>query len=225
MKKRAILTVVLGCFCLYSCKTYLTKSTPRSFLVLGDSNGAAKDGWVNNLKVLMPQDSFYNYSIPGNTIGFDNLNNENLNTLKSLEKIRKSIIDKQVFISDFLIMLGTNDAKNIFAKEEQKVPNNLEILIDKIRSNFSTLDKIKIWIISPPPYGPEEILESKYFGGGLRVKYFASEFKKISSLKGCNFVNIYDVLLPDIKLLTRDGIHFNEKGYKIISNLIYNEIK
>ena len=49
-------------------------------LAVGDSHGAHKNGWVDQLKKLHSNDTIINVSISGNTIGFDNLNRDTLNT-------------------------------------------------------------------------------------------------------------------------------------------------
>jgi len=50
-------------------------------LAIGDSNGAKEYGWVDQLKKVHFEDFIYNTSISGNTIGFNNNDQEKLNTL------------------------------------------------------------------------------------------------------------------------------------------------
>ena len=56
----------------------------RCILTIGDSNGASGEGWVTQLARLRKDDQIINTCISGNTIGFDNLGSESLNTLKNI---------------------------------------------------------------------------------------------------------------------------------------------
>tara|TARA_R110000744_G_scaffold380237_1_gene500368 strand:- start:2271 stop:2495 length:225 start_codon:yes stop_codon:yes gene_type:complete len=70
-------------------------------------------------------------SISGNTIGFDNLENPNLNNLDVyLEKGSKN----NGYLVFAIILLGTNDSKVIFKDREKEVLRNMELLIDQIRN-------------------------------------------------------------------------------------------
>jgi hypothetical protein len=65
-------------------KTKQAKEKPLKIFTLGDSNGALPFGWVNQLKKIRPDDTIFDISISGNTIGFNNNGRASLNTLSNI---------------------------------------------------------------------------------------------------------------------------------------------
>ena len=197
----------------------------KSILAIGDSNGALNYGWVNQLQEILPNDKIYNTSISGNTIGFDNLGRDALNTLKNLDNYLKSSEDSLGGIDYILIMLGTNDAKYIFKDRQEEVILNMQILITRINNYaFNVETKPRIIIMSPPPYGSDKIVEKKYQGGSKRAKHIARKFKKLAKQYGCDFVNVYKELKHVFNKYTKDGVHLEEEGQKAIAALVANQL-
>ncbi len=196
----------------------------KVLLTIGDSNGAAKDGWVNQLREIRSQDVIFNVSVSGNTLGFDNNGNEKLNTLRNIDRYLLETTGKTGGkpIDVILINLGTNDCKAVFSGRREEVPENLEKLILAIRA-FHFPDQAgapEIRIISPPPYGPDSMLKAKYHGGDACVRKQIPVFEKIAAKYGCPFLNIYDILKDDYAKLSPDGVHMSAEGQKIIAAAI-----
>jgi lysophospholipase L1-like esterase len=202
----------------------MPKEKTRHIMVLGDSNGAAQNGWVNQLRPLLPYDSLYNYAISGNTIGFNNGGGERLNTLFRINEYIVRTLTKSSEISDVIILLGTNDAKLEFAHLETQVVSYLKNLVLAIQNHKALPNPPHIYIVSPPPYGSADRLQAKYKGGGERVKYFVEQFKKVANANGCTYINIYDELKSKMDVISKDGIHFNDEGYSLIANKIRKEV-
>lgn len=139
---------------------------PHFILTIGDSNGALKDGWVTQLKTLMPGSFFINNSQSGRTIGFDNLGRSELNALANIDKwlddaMKESAARKPDII---IVCLGTNDAKKDFEDRTCEVPGNLDGLLKKIRNHpFSKQARPKMIYVSPPPMRSSN-MEAKYEG-------------------------------------------------------------
>jgi len=166
-----------------------------NILTIGDSNGAADNGWPAQLKKMLPFSTIVNKSISGNTIGFDNLGQEKLNTLKNidryLDEANTELVSDQKF-DVILIGLGTNDAKNIFDERQKEVSENLRFLIEKIKIKTETSDKKMpaIYIISPPPMEEEKADRLKYGGGNQRIDSNNTQFKKVAEENKSVFLNI-----------------------------------
>ena len=96
---------------------------PRTLRVytLGDSNGAAPQGWPVQLNralsaALMPQDvAVYNDSKPSRAIGFQKLGSETNALLVAAESIRAAREEFGAPIDECVVGLGTNDAQNRWA--------------------------------------------------------------------------------------------------------------
>lgn len=196
---------------------------PRVILAIGDSNGASEQGWVNQLQTLRPHDTILNFSRSGNTIGFDNLGRQDLNTLRQIGRyLNDAVVQANGRpIDEILINLGTNDSKAVFHTQQHDVSMNLLYLIHLIkRFPFNQTAPPRITIVSPPPYGPDEVLEPKYHGGADRVDLLTRSFKKLAKGSGSGFVDIHSLLKDDFDTLALDGVHMNEEGQLRIAQAI-----
>ena len=212
-------------------ETIKTKNKPGSvrslkILTLGDSNGALPEGWANQLKKIRPNDTIYNISVSGATIGYNNLGRRSLNTLSSIGAYMDKAYDRLGKIDNIIIMLGTNDCKAVFKDSLSYVPENMRKLIAEIRNNAKNhKDKPVIFIVSPPPFGPDDMLGEKYTGGLDRVTRLNEELRRIAAEENIQFINAFGILLPVFRNLTIDGVHLNADGQKMIALIIQENLK
>lgn len=195
----------------------------RTIATIGDSNGANKNGWVNQLKSIRQRDSIFNYSISGNTIGFDNLGSKKLNALRNTRMHLEDAAKRSATgrIDDVVILLGTNDCKNIFADSSEQIVQNLENFIQLIVKQKSVINsKSDIYIVSPPPFGEDSMLKEKYKGGDQRIRQLLPEFMRLALKYDCHFIDIYHELKPNFIQLNVDGVHLNSEGSMIIAKAI-----
>ncbi|MCX6328859.1 MAG: GDSL-type esterase/lipase family protein [Bacteroidia bacterium] len=207
-------------------KTKQAKEKPLKIFTLGDSNGALPSGWVNQLKKIRSNDTIFNISISGNTIGFNNNGRTSLNTLSNIGSYMEKACSKLGRIDMIILMLGTNDCKAVFKDSLSFVPENMRKLIQEIKLK-SKLNKSKpvIFIVSPPPFGPDEMLEEKYKGGMERVTKLNEQLARIAREENVYFINTCQILSPVFKNLTTDGVHLNADGQKMIALIIQENLK
>jgi lysophospholipase L1-like esterase len=196
----------------------------KNILLIGDSNGAFKHGWANQLKKIMPNNFIVNTSISGNTIGFDNSGYQHLNTLRMVDSYLKKGVDQMQTIDYIVIVLGTNDCKAVFDNRLKEVPKNLKKLIKKIQKSDILPKTPKIIVVTPPPYGDDNILKEKYKGGSERVRFLKTEYSKIAKKTNVAYLDIQTPLEPVFKSLSKDGVHLIKEGQTIIAKLIKQEI-
>jgi lysophospholipase L1-like esterase len=218
-----ILLVML--FAIYGYQSHMDKH--MNILVIGDSNGASGTGWVIQLqKLLNHSDILINYSIGGNTIGFDNLDRDTLNTLKNIGNYIKNAEDSVKTLDKILICLGTNDCKAVFDSLQSLVPVNLEKLVQAIRNYPFAAETIPaIVLITPPPIASDSILLPKYFGGRERLEKLLPSYRIVADKYNCLYVDIYHPLVKDFMSFTTDGIHLNETGSATAAEIINEAIK
>lgn len=188
---------------------------PLNIFTLGDSNGTFPYSWPNQLQLALLKAQVFNISKSGRTIGFVNNGDSTLNSLLVIdENLKKAADFTKGRPFDFIIIeLGTNDAKAVFAGRQKEVPVNLGKLISKIKNcGYPAIDKAKIVIISPPPYGTRAEAQEKYAGGGKRVKNMGKAFKKAAKRNNCFFVNGFKTPGLDIETMTADGLHLDAVG-------------
>ncbi len=192
----------------------------ETILAIGDSNGQMKGGWVDQLKVARANDWVINESISGNTIGFINNGNTSLNTVLNIENYLSGHDPHKARLDKILILLGTNDCKAIFENRMNEVPDNYQELINKIRNYYSGNVVPEIIIISPPPYGPDELLIDKYKGAGKRVKTLNRQLKALAKKNQLQFIDIHSPLENVFPYLSSDGVHLTSSGHQIVAEMI-----
>jgi lysophospholipase L1-like esterase len=203
-----------------------SKDKSLKILTLGDSNGALPYGWANQLKGMRPCDSIFNISISGNTVGFINNGRKSLNTLLNIESYMQKAYSRLGKLDRIIIMLGTNDCKAVFRDSLSVVPGNMKKIITQIKNiAWSHKDKPVIYIVSPPPFGPDEMLEEKYKGGMERVSLLNEQLQVVAHEESVWFINTFQVLAPVVRQLTSDGVHLNENGQRMIALIIQENLK
>ena len=188
-----------------------------NILTIGDSNGAAENGWPAQLRKLFPFSTIINKSVSGNTIGFDNLEQEKLNTLKNLDSYLEEAYNElgQELDFDFiLINLGTNDTKKVFENRQMEVAENMSVLVQKVKQlvNKNQSEIPEIVIISPSPMDEQKVNQEKYGGGDLRIQKNNQLFKKVAIKNQVDFLDNYTSLKKDFSKKTTDGVHLNAKA-------------
>jgi lysophospholipase L1-like esterase len=202
------------------------KENSLKILAIGDSNGALPEGWVTQLKKLRSNDSIFNISVSGNTIGFNNLGRRSLNTLANISAYMDKAYARLGKIDIVIMMIGTNDCKSVFKDSLSQVPGNMIKLIDCIRAG-ARLHKEKplIFIVSPPPFGPDELIGEKYAGGLNRVRQLNDNLAAITADENIRFIDSFHILLPVFNTLSTDGVHLNPDGQMMIARIIQENLK
>ena len=203
-------------------------SAKLNIFTLGDSNGTYPHSWPQQLISALSGAQVFNISKGGRTIGFLNLGDSTLNSLFVIDQnLKKAAEFTKERPYDYVILeLGTNDAKNVFAFLQKEVPLNLEKLILKIKNcPYPVINKARIIIISPPPYGSKALATEKYAGGDERVKQMSKEFKKVARRNECIFIDGYKTIGHKIETVTTDGLHLDAAGSKALIEPVLDIIR
>lgn len=203
-----------------------TNTLNLNILTVGDSNGAATNGWPVQLRKLLPYSTIINQSVSGNTIGFDNLNDHNLNSLRNIHSYLRSTfksLDSEKELNYIIFCLGTNDAKKVFEERQNEVPENLDSLLELTKEYFRANDQPipKIILVSPPPMNEEIASAEKYGGGNKRIDKNQLQFKKIAKKHDALFVDVNTALKKCTKEITIDGVHLTSEAQFQIANEIF----
>jgi pimeloyl-ACP methyl ester carboxylesterase len=129
-----------------------------TILTIGDSNGAAPDGWVAQLRSLRFGDVVINASVPGNTIGFDNLDNPALNTLRNIDSILAQRLKTAGPIDQIAILPGTNDRKAVFADRVRRSWRTWKTSAGHPGARGLRAHPPQLLVVGTPPMGPEDRL-------------------------------------------------------------------
>jgi Lysophospholipase L1 and related esterases len=196
-----------------------------NILTLGDSNGANKEGWVDQLKSLLPKSRIINISKAGRTIGFDNNGKPELNALRNIDNYLNEAEQKSDGKKlDFIILcLGTNDCKSEYEGKEDEVLANFELLLTKIRNHrFIQKSYPALIYVTPPPFRTSNIAP-KYEGGNERLDKILPRLIKAANGNGFKVIDIYHPLQGILDYYAADGVHMTGDGQRIIADKI-NEL-
>ncbi|MGN6602317.1 MAG: SGNH/GDSL hydrolase family protein [Ginsengibacter sp.] len=198
-------------------------------ITIGDSNGAFKFGWPQQLMKLLRYSKVVNHSIAGNTIGFDNLGRKDLNTLRNIDDYLKDACEKlgKNQHPDYLFIdLGTNDTKQIFKDRQPEVAQNYNTLLNKITDWFQLhhIQQPKICVITPSPMDEQMIDTAKYGGGDERIRANNIAFKKVAEQHHVDFLDTYDQLKNNFSGKTIDGVHLKPKVQFEMATLLVSYI-
>jgi lysophospholipase L1-like esterase len=129
-------------------------------------------------------------------------------------------------IDRIILMIGTNDCKAVFKDSLFAVPGNMKKLISGIKQIArSHRNKPLIYIVSPPPFGTDELVGEKYAGGMERVSLLNKQLQVIAKEESVNFINTCQILYPVFRHLSSDGVHLNADGQKMIALIIQENLK
>lgn len=137
-----------------------------------------------------------------------------------------SILDLHKPVDLLIIMLGTNDTKEIFNADANDITKGLEILVNKAISttyNFRN-NKPEILIVSPFPIKPNIVNTSwiNEMGENCWKKSYklASKYEDLANDLGCYF---FDAALYG-ESSDLDCIHLSKETHNILAHELYNVI-
>ena len=199
----------------------------ESILTIGPSNEYAADSWVNQLPGKLPFSNIVNYSIPGNTCGFDNLGNKKLNTISQIDSLVK-LGNAKNYGKPFkylAIALGTNDCKAIFNEDFEKIKENYQNLIEKLKtSDLFQKDYSQFILMTPPPIDHTKAIEKYNEGNACEQKLNAS-IENFCKKENAVFINSYEILIQNLTENTTDGVHLTTPAQSLITELLIKKLE
>lgn len=115
------------------------------------------------------------------------------------------------------ILFGSNDASEHRRINLPEYERNLEIMIDRITPE-------KTILISPPPI--IDAYQDKRSND--EIEQYAQVTRRIAAKRGCYFIDLWNYFNKNSlykKMLVQDGLHFNERAYLFLSELVIDQIK
>lgn len=197
----------------------------KQLLAIGDSNGAAANGWVNWMQNIQPSLQILNRCKPGRTFGFDNNNDTSLNELRLVKSQLNEALT--LFADSFdavVISLGTNDVKNIFADSQHIIISKCEQLLAEIAS-FSKVHQpaLKTILVLPAPINEAKDGSGKFVGATLRLQQLRKELNDLALRFNAKVVDAFQ-LLKDVGECTTDGVHLTALSQQLLGNAIAESV-
>ncbi len=118
-----------------------------------------------------------------------------------------------------ILMLGTNDLKEVFHLSASEIAENVGILVDTIQSFTAEKQGFipKIVLVSPPHIG-EDMLNSVFSGAFAprsieESKQFAEYYHAVATSKNCIFFDAATCVVPS----KEDSLHLTEEGHRALA--------
>lgn len=190
-----------------------------------EHNCRIKHRWTKVLQTLSPQDEIIEAGLNGRTTTFDDPYNEHRNGRKTLPVLLKQHQPLDVII----IMLGTNDLKNIFHASEFAIAKGIRELIRIIRNPYLyefDYAPPKILIVVPAPlhhsYKENESIMADFGQRGYDISLKLKDtYKSIADEYQCAYLNAGDF----ISAHDFDCVHISEESHIMLAHKIKEKIE
>ena len=206
----------------------------KTILCYGDSNtfGYRPDNgmrfdrdtrWPGRLQSLLGDDY---YVVEEGCNGRTTLFEENGEEWKSGMTYLRPCLNSHKPLDLLIIMLGSNDLKNMFGADAQTVAKGVDEII-RVSREF-LMDKQgfapEILLISPPLIG-ENIAETAFrdrfeSSAHERSKGFAGALRAVAEAHGCRFLDAAE----HVKASDIDCLHLEAEGHRALADAVYEEI-
>jgi lysophospholipase L1-like esterase len=123
-----------------------------------------------------------------------------------------------------ILMLGTNDLKEIFNQSPQDIANNVEILVEMIQKfGWDRNKQSPKLVLLSPPIVDESVpgVQEKYRGAEAKSKQLRNFYKKVAAKHKAEFIDIAQY----VKSSNADGYHLDPESHKKIAQVLLDEIK
>jgi lysophospholipase L1-like esterase len=122
-----------------------------------------------------------------------------------------------------ILMLGTNDLKERFAREPERVAKGIQKLLDAIKF-FSVEEETNLpeILLVCPPIIDESVrgVEEKYKDGEAKSRKLPEFYKALASKNNCFYINLQEYVAPSKK----DGYHLEQESHQKLADLFYTFI-
>ena len=128
----------------------------------------------------------------------------------------KACLNSHKPIDIVILMLGSNDLKEIFHLTAKEIAGGAGVLVDVIKSFTPEKQGYvpRIILVAPPEIGPD--IKSSPFGEKFtqrsvdESKKFARYYKEVAEEKGCEFLNAAEYICSS----KYDSLHLTPEGHK-----------
>lgn len=122
-----------------------------------------------------------------------------------------------------ILMLGTNDLKEVFRAKAQDVAQGAEALVDVIQSFTEEKQGFapKVILVSPPEIEEGVCMSAFSSSFGLRAAHesqkLAAYYNEVAEKKGCLFLNAARHIRPSEK----DFVHLGPEGHSMLAEALF----
>ncbi|MEK7571774.1 MAG: SGNH/GDSL hydrolase family protein [Patescibacteria group bacterium] len=123
-----------------------------------------------------------------------------------------------------ILMLGTNDLKEMFHQSPQDIANNVEVLVKMIQEfGWNSNKQAPKIVLLSPPFVDESVpgVQEKYKGAEEKSKELGEYYQQVAEKYACTFINIAEHISPS----KSDGYHLDPDAHKSISEILEKTVK
>lgn len=177
----------------------------------GDSLTARKEGYPKPMLTMMLSEKvkghiYVNIGLPGNT------------TVSAREHLKSEVLEEHPDV--VTILFGSNDCS-----ETKQIP--LSIYEENLAFFVKRIGPKKVILITPPPVDEHK----QKYRTNARIHEYADAVQRVAAQYQCTCIDFFEHVYtqPDYEKLlvgkSDDGLHFGEKLYDQLSDLIADELR
>ena len=190
-----------------------------------EHNCRIQQRWTKVLQSLCAKDEFIEAGLYGRRTSFDDPYNEHRNGRKTLPVLLKQHQPLDMLI----IMLGTNDLKNVFHASEFAIAKGIRELIRITRNPYLyefDYKPPKILVVVPAPIHPDykenESIMADFGDRGYEISLKLKDtYKDITEEYQCEYLNAGDFICAH----NFDCVHISEESHIILAQKIKEKIE
>jgi len=207
----------------------------KTVLCYGDSNTYGYDPetgmrfprnvrWTGRLQSLLGEEYMViEEGCNGRTTVFD----DPLEGWKNGRDYLKACLNSHKPVDIVIMMLGSNDLKEVFHASSGEIAAGAEVLVQDILS-FTRIKQGRVpeIILTAPPEIGEGIIHSAFYGHFLenaveRSKGLASGYREVADRNGCIYVNAAEY----VQASPVDSLHLSPEGHKRLAEVFCDVIR
>lgn len=146
--------------------------------------------------------------------------------VRNAKAVLPAILESHKPLDLVVLMLGTNDLKNVFGVSPSEIAVGAKILAQTILSSDAGLaaKPPRLLLMCPPTVGPLSHLpdlEAKLTNAQARSQQLPKHYEAVAAALGCAYLNTQEIITPS----PVDGIHLDAAAHQKLGQAVAAKIK
>ena len=146
--------------------------------------------------------------------------------VRNAKAVLPAILESHKPLDLVVLMLGTNDLKNVFGVSPSEIAVGAKILAQNILTSDAGLaaKPPRLLLMCPPTVGPLSHLpdlEAKLTNAQARSQQLPKHYEAVAAALGCAYLNTQEIITPS----PVDGIHLDAAAHQKLGQAVAAKIK
>lgn len=146
--------------------------------------------------------------------------------VRNAKAVLPAILESHKPLDLVVLMLGTNDLKNVFGVSPSEIAVGVKVLAQTILTSDAGLSAKppRLLLMCPPTVGPLSHLpdlEAKLTDAQARSQQLPKHYEAVAAALGCAYLNTQEIIAPS----PVDGIHLDAAAHQKLGQAVAAKIK